>query len=178
MNNKAELLKKLKALVDRGKVTEKVSAEKKLKELMRKYDISENELLEDKIATVAFKYHGKEQRRLLVQIIYKVTNCTDFYTYRSINSRRKSKTSLGADVTAAQKIEIEFLFDFYAKQYEKERSNFLEAFIQKHELFGELEPDVEPAEITFEQMAKLQGLMDSMEDVSPIRRLEGPEDEK
>nr|DAL47613.1 MAG TPA_asm: Protein of unknown function (DUF2786) [Caudoviricetes sp.] len=178
MNNKAELLKKLKALVDRGIDGEKVSAEKKLKELMRKYDISENELLEDKIATVAFKYHGKEQRRLLVQIIYKVTNCTDFYTYRSINSRRKSKTSLGADVTAAQKIEIEFLFDFYAKQYEKERSNFLEAFIQKHELFGELEPDVEPAEITFEQMAKLQGLMDSMEDVSPIRRLEGPEDEK
>lgn len=115
MNNKAELLKKLKALVDRGIDGEKVSAEKKLKELMRKYDISENELLEDKITTVAFKYHGKEQRRLLVQIIYKVTNCTDFYTYHSINSGRKSKTSLGADVTAAQKIEIEFLFDFYAK---------------------------------------------------------------
>ena len=138
MNNKAELLKKLKALVDRGIDGEKVNAEKKLKELMRKYDISENELIEDKITTVAFKYHGKEQRRLLVQIIYKVTNCTDFYTYHSINSGRKSKTSLGADVTAAQKIEIEFLFDFYAKQYEKERSNFLEAFIQKHKLFGEL----------------------------------------
>lgn len=55
MNNKAELLKKLKALVDRGIDGEKVNAEKKLKELMRKYDISENELIEDKITTVAFK---------------------------------------------------------------------------------------------------------------------------
>lgn len=172
MNNKAELLKKLKALVDRGIDGEKVNAEKKLKELMRKYDISENELIEDKITTVAFKYHGKEQRRLLVQIIYKVTNCTDFYTYHFSNSGRKSKTSLGADVTAAQKIEIEFLFDFYVKQYEKERSDFLEAFIQKHELFGKLEPDVEPAELTLEQLVKLKGLMNSMEDVSPIRRLE------
>lgn len=74
-----------------------------------------------------------------------------------------------------KKIEIEFLFDFYVKQYEKERSDFLEAFIQKHELFGKLEPDVEPAELTLEQLVKLKGLMNSMEDVSPIRRLEGQE---
>ena len=113
MSNKTELLRKLKKLANEGIGGEKVSAEKKLNELMNKYGISETELLEDKIETMEFIYHGAEQKRLLIQIIYKVANCKNFYDYYFTKSGRKSKISLGADVTSSQKIEIEFLFDFY-----------------------------------------------------------------
>ncbi len=182
MSNKTELLRKLKKLANEGIGGEKVSAEKKLNELMNKYGISETELLEDKIETMEFIYHGAEQKRLLIQIIYKVANCKKFYGYYFTKSGRKSKISLGADVTSAQKIEIEFLFDFYVKQFEKERSMLMDAFIQKHRLFGvELdenddendEPNITPEEKM--RIRKMSILMSGMEDVSPIRRLEGQE---
>lgn len=74
MSDKTELLRKLKKLADEGIGGEKVNAEKKLNKLMSKYGISETELLEDKIETMEFIYHGVEQKRLLIQIIYKVAN--------------------------------------------------------------------------------------------------------
>lgn len=116
MNDKAELLKKLKALADRG-------------------------------------YRRRKTER---------------YTA----SGRSCRTIIGADVTAAQKIEIEFLFDFYIQQYTKERKMFLEAFIQKHELFGQLKPGEEAREMTLEEIIKLRSLINGMESVSPVRRLE------
>lgn len=173
MNDKTELLQKLKALSDRGIGGEKINAEKMLNRLMSKYGISEAALSEDKTTETEFTYHGAEQRKLLLQIIYKVTNeKSNIHTYCYTRSGRSCRTIIGADVTAAQKIEIEFLFDFYVQQYEKERDAFLSAFIQKHNLFGELKPGEDVKTLTFEEMLKMNSLMNGMESVSPVRRLE------
>lgn len=48
----------------------------------------------------------------------------------------------------------------------------MEAFIQKHKLFGELKPGENAEELTFEESLKMNSLMCGMENVSPVRRLE------
>lgn len=80
------------------------------------------------------------------------------------------KTRLGADCTAAEKVEIEFLFDFYTRLWERERDAFLSAFIQKHRIFT-IRDDIEPQEVSREELLKMQALMLGMSDESPVRAL-------
>ena len=177
MKDKTVLLQKLKALANKGIGGEKQNAERMLNSLMAKYNISEAELSEDKIIEANFTYHGEAQKTILVQIIYIVTNKKDnVYEYINTRTGRKRRTVIAADVTAAQKIEIEFLFDFYINQYEKEQDAFLKAFIYKHELYGDLdtgdtgEEPTEKADIA--EIIKAKGFMRWMEEVTPVRRLE------
>ena len=75
--NKKELLRKLRALAERGVGGERQNAQKKLDELIKKYNISDEEL-EDEVAELYhFKYRGKRESALLVQIMYKVCDKKD-----------------------------------------------------------------------------------------------------
>lgn len=73
MSNKAELLKKIKALADRGVDGERESAQTLLARLMEQYGISETDLEEERRETAWFRYSQETERRLLNQIIYMVT---------------------------------------------------------------------------------------------------------
>ncbi|MBQ6757062.1 MAG: hypothetical protein IJP43_09010 [Oscillospiraceae bacterium] len=171
--DKLELLKKVKALAERGERGEAVAAEATLARLMEKYGISEEELGEETRRRYDFTFHGSEQKRLLRQIVYKVTNGGHAYELRYNYSGRKCKTQLGADCTAAEKVEIEYLFDFYTALYEREREAFLAAFIQKHELYPDTPPEgVEPQRISDEEYYKMLNLMRGMSDESPRRAIE------
>lgn len=172
--NKIELLKKIKALADRGVDGEQETAERKLALLMEKYGITEEALGAETSRRYDFTYHGKAQKQLLKQIVYKVTNGGFAYELRYTETGRKCKTTLGADCTAAEKVEIEFLFDFYTDLYERETAAFLRAFIQKHELFAETPPDepITRPRMSREELAKMAALMQGMSDESPIRQIE------
>lgn len=167
--DKAALLKKIRALAERGVGGEADNAEEILRRLMEKYGVSEDELDEEERRRHDFEYHGKEQEKLLRQVVYKVTGgCAYNLVYRA--SGRKVKTRLGADCTAAEKVEIEFLFDFYTRLWERERDAFLSAFIQKHRIFT-IRDDIEPQEVSREELLKMQALMLGMSDESPVRAL-------
>lgn len=167
--DKAALLKKIRALAERGVGGEADNAEEILRRLMEKYGVSEDELDEEERRRHDFEYHGKEQEKLLRQVVYKVTGGYDYnLVYRA--SGRKVKTRLGADCTAAEKVEIEFLFDFYTRLWERERDAFLSAFIQKHRIFT-IRDDIEPQEVSREELLKMQALMLGMSDESPVRAL-------
>ena len=167
--DKAALLKKIRALAERGVGGEADNAEEILRRLMEKYGVSEDELDEEERRRHDFEYHGKEQEKLLRQVVYKVTGGYAYnLVYRA--SGRKVKTRLGADCTAAEKVEIEFLFDFYARLWERERDAFLSAFIQKHRIFT-IRDDIEPQEVSREELLKMQALMLGMSDESPVRAL-------
>ena len=103
-------------------------------------------------------------------MVYKVTGG---YTYELVYtaSGRKVRTQLGADCTPAEKVEIEYLFDFYKRLWEKEKDAFLAAYIQKHRIFA-LRADVEPQEISREEALKMGALMQGMSDESPLRAIE------
>lgn len=167
--DKAALLKKIRALAERGVGGEADNAEEILRRLMEKYGVSEDELDEEERRRHDFEYHGKEQEKLLRQVVYKVTGG---YAYNLVcrASGRKVKTRLGADCTAAEKVEIEFLFDFYTRLWERERDAFLSAFIQKHRIFT-IRDDIEPQEVSREELLKMQALMLGMSDESPVRAL-------
>lgn len=167
--DKAALLKKIRALAERGVGGEADNAEEILRRLMEKYGVSEDELDEEERRRHDFEYHGKEQEKLLRQVVYKVTGGYAYnLVYRA--SGRKVKTRLGADCTAAEKVEIEFLFDFYTRLWERERDAFLSAFIQKHRIFT-IRDDIEPQEVSREELLKMQALMLGMSDESPVRTL-------
>lgn len=167
--DKAALLKKIRALAERGVGGEADNAEEILRRLMEKYGVSEDELDEEERRRHDFEYHGKEQEKLLRQVVYKVTGGYAYnLVYRA--SGRKVKTRLGADCTAAEKVEIEFLFDFYTRLWERERDAFLSAFIQKHRIFA-IRDDIEPQEVSREELLKMQALMLGMSNESPVRAL-------
>lgn len=153
--NKAALLKKIRTLAERGVGGEAENAEKLLAHMMEKYDISEDELDADIRERNDFEYHGKEQKKILRQVVYKVTGGNAYELYYTATGR-KVKTQLGADCTPAEKVEIEYLFDFYKRLWEKEKEAFLAAYIQKHRIFA-IRTDIEPQEISPEEALKNGG---------------------
>lgn len=163
--DKTALLKKIRALAEHGVGGEAENAEKLLARMMKKYGISEAELDEETRVRHDFTYHGGEEKKILKQVVYKVTGG---YTYELVYtaSGRKVRTQLGADCTPAEKVEIEYLFDFYKRLWEKEKDAFLAAYIQKHRIFA-IRADVEPREMSLEESIKMSALMRGMSDESP-----------
>lgn len=99
MSNKAELLKKIKALADRGVDGERESAQTLLARLMEQYGISETELEEERRETAWFPYSQETERRLLNQIIYMVTGAGGFGCVGTYSGRKRKK--MGTECTAA-----------------------------------------------------------------------------
>jgi len=174
MTDQKERLKKLYALAMRGVGGEKVQAQAILEKLLKKYAITLDELDEKTVKYYELEYHGKEQESLLKQTIYKITDDKNsFYNLCYTNSGRKCKTRLGVHCTAAQKAEIEFLFSFYIRVWEKEREALLQAFIQKHRIFGNLKDGERGEELSPEELQKMYALMGGLSDEQPLKQLEG-----
>lgn len=91
MSNKAELLKKIKALADRGVDGERESAQTLLTRLMEQYGISETEIEEERRETAWFPYSQETERRLLNQIIYMVTGAGGFGCVGEYSGRKRKK---------------------------------------------------------------------------------------
>ena len=170
--NKKVLLRKLKALAEKGVGGEKINAQKKLEALMQKNGITEDELDEETAIECLFNISGIRERRLLMQIIYKVLDSKSNIYIRSDHVRNgRRKRWIGCRATVAQKIEIEFLFDFYKRLYKREEEFFFDTFIQKHELFGRLKEGEEPKSLSKEMAMKMVALMKGMSDETPLRQI-------
>ena len=173
MSDINERIKKLKALALRGVGGEKEQAQALLEKLTKKYCISLEDLDENKIEFFVLEYHGEIEKRLIVQITYKILNkdgCV--YSRRYVKSGRKCRTKLEIECTEAQKIEIEFLFDFYKKLWEKEVEIFFKAFIQNHSLFGKLKDGESGTHLTNEQLFKMYQMMQGLSNDKPLLQIE------
>lgn len=91
MSHKVELLKKIKALADRGVDGERESAQTLLARLMEQYGISETEIEEERRETAWFPYSQETERRLLNQIIYMVTGAGGFGCVGEYSGRKRKK---------------------------------------------------------------------------------------
>lgn len=179
MDKKQELLQKLKALAEHGVGGEKLNAQRKLSAFMKKYGITDVELDEDKAFPCEFAYKGERQRRLLSQIIYKVKNEKNtVYSFIYTASNRACRSRLGCKVTKTQKLEIEFLFDFYKRLYEQEEAFFFRAFVQKHRLFGQLKESEQPTELSDEEYQRLYMMRQGMSEEQPLKQITGGGNEK
>lgn len=174
MTDQKERLKKLYALAMRGVGGEKETAQAILDKLLKKYAMTLDDLDEEVIQEYELEYHGKEQDRILMQTVYKVTDEKDTFNHLQYTySGRACRTRLRVRCTAAQKAEIEFLFSFYARLWEKEKEALLQAFFQKHRIFGNLKEGESGKELSDEELEKMYALMHGLSDEQPLKQLEG-----
>lgn len=174
MDDPKQRLKKLYALALQGVRGEKEQAQAILDKLLKKYSVSIDELDDETVRECEFEYHGEEQESILLQTSYKVTGRTNnVFSLRYTVTGKPCRTRKIIECTAAQKTEIEFLFDFYKKLWEKEKEALLGAFIQKHRLFGELKNGEKGQELSFEELKKMRNLMSGLSDEKPLMQIEG-----
>lgn len=170
-----ERLKKLYALAMRGVGGEQEQAQKIFDKLLKKSGLrlEDLDLDETKLKWFTLSYHGPEQKKLLVQVVYRVTGSTDelYYNHDTLSGRRSS-TRLELKCTAGQKLDIDFLFAFNCRLFEEEKKTLLEAFIQKHEIFGKLKEGEKPRELSAEETLKLTLMMKGLSDEEPRKALQ------
>lgn len=165
-----ERLKKLHALALQGVGGEREQAQALFDKLSQKYGVQMEDLEEDKLDTYEFHYGSKEEGLLLNQIAFKVTNRTDiFYCYKD---KRLNRNKQWIECTEAQKVEIEFLFEFYSALWERELKIFLQCFFQKHRLFGDTENVTNPVQLSDKDLEKMFSMMMGMDDASPLHQIE------
>ena len=159
MEDKKSLLKKLHALAERGEAGEREAAEAALERLTKKYSITIDELDTEEVKVFEFEFHGDDEKQLLIQIAWKVTNSLGNYS-------RKSTQLLVIRCTEAQKLEIEFLFDFYRRVWEQQREMLLRSFVHKHSIYAK--------DVWYERVAnieKMRAMVNCLSDETPVRQI-------
>ena len=138
---KKEKLKSLITMAKRGTKYEKINAIAILKKLCKKHDLIFEELMEEdeNLQEFQFEFKGKIPKSIAMQIYFKVIGgryCTNNGYYIFLKT------------TKEKYIEFENAFSVYRRVYKKEQKKFAErqkkekamfqdAFIQRHDLFGE-----------------------------------------
>lgn len=174
VSNKAELLRKVKALADRGVGGEKEGAQAILARLMEKYGITEADIEEERRTTVFFSYSQEIERRLLNQIIYMVTGSSGHGCVGAYTNRPRKK--MGADVTAAERLEIEANYEFFKEALKKELEIFLAAFAHKNRLFpspDKVKSQEDDTPEDKERALKIGAMMEGMDRHTLLKMIEG-----
>lgn len=170
-NKKIELLNKLRKLAESGVGGEKVNAQKMLDKLMEKYGITDADLdsheIEDDVTPHEFWYKNYYEKILLMQTIYKVTNSSIMISYR----RQRTLHKIGCECTTLQAMEIEFLYDFYKRVFYKDAELLLQAFIQKHKIFGTRSDDDKDQDLDQDTLRKIFAMSKYMSDDVPPEAL-------
>lgn len=158
MTNKEELLRKIKALADKGTGGEKSSANAILTKLMDKYGITEESIDEEHVETRWFKYSDEIDKRLLCQVMYMVTG--DAENCWVNKGKRKQR---GCKCTILQGLEIEALFAFYRRQLKKDLKIFYSAFLFKNEIFPAVTINEAPNGPSDDDFEKIANMAEGME---------------
>lgn len=127
-----ELMKKLRTLAERGGPGERENARRMLDKLLKKYNVAEADLSDDVLEIHWYTVKNEEERKLLDQVAYKVAPKNTTYCRRYGKGKY---TTRGIKCTKAQALQIEIEFDFYKALWQEEKAFFLQAFIQKHQIF-------------------------------------------
>lgn len=166
-DDKVELLKKLKALADRGVCGEKEAARRKLEALMVKYGIAEVDFADDTLSDVEFHYKDAAEKQLLEQVFYKINHERGIFVYT--NSRKKVEIWR---CTAEEAVRAKAEYEFYCDLWRDEVQFFLKAFIQKHRIFR-TGPDAPTREIDRKERLRMTAMMAGMQDRELLQRIEG-----
>lgn len=155
-----DLLKKLKALAERGVGGERENAQNLLNKLMEKYGVEEADLSDDKLEDHDFCFHNKWEEKLLCQLIYKIATGRKEYTYKH---GRGSKTTRGCTCTKAEALQIQIEYEFYLALWEEELDMFFRAFVQKHQIF-DTKPGHRVTELGEDEARRMRQMMAGMQD--------------
>ena len=106
-------IRRVQALAERGVAGEQESAAATLDRLMKQYGITEAELEEERREMEWFRYKTPIERKLLLQVIYSVTGRAAYGCVGKYTGRKRKK--VGIECTAAERLEIQFDYDFFPR---------------------------------------------------------------
>lgn len=149
-----DLLRKIKALADKGVGGEKETAQERLQFLMKKHGISYDDISDTVRKTFKIRLR-KEDFRLFNQILGNVCgNRTNYEFHRTKYFPTGFFDSYEVKCTDSQWLEVNAKFDFYLKAYKDNLELMYSAFIHKNNLYVEREGD-DDTELTPEEMDRL-----------------------
>lgn len=129
-----ELLKKLKALADRGEGGEAANAQAMLDSLLKKNNMTLEHLEQEEERDYSFKIKGEFNKRLLQQIARHLNPEIKIYDVKR-QYVREFGGNLLVRCTAAEYILIDQMYAHYQALMEKEMNLFYSAFIAANNLF-------------------------------------------
>lgn len=158
-------IKRVQALAERGEGGEKENAAALLERMMKQYGISESDIAEERREIAWFRYKTPLEEKLLAQVIYSVVGDLPLWERKNSNTKRRYKLT-GVECTAAERLEIEFSYDFFKAAMEKELDRFFSAFINKNGIFPPPEKERKtenPRGLSLDELARLESMMAGMD---------------
>jgi len=135
MKKQIELLKKLKSLAERGVAGEKTNARDMFDKLLLKYGITPEDIEAEMSKIFYFKEDG-HYAAILAHIVNNVSELPLYIVGPKEAKKQGVKANYCIECTHAEFIEIEQMFDFYKKLYDREIQVFLKAFLMSNNLLA------------------------------------------
>lgn len=158
-----EQIKKVKELAERGIGGEKENAKILLDKLLKKYNISFNEVNNEEKDEYIFNYKTNFDEKILIQCLLKYSKSDDYLTYKQENKIKIKLTKL-------EWLDVEASYDFYKNLFSKEIDLLFTAFINKHDIFREKNPNdnSKGKELSEQEMESLINMMKGLSNNSFI----------
>lgn len=161
---------KIKALAERGVDGEQAAAQSMLENILARHNLTMADMEDEKPVRnwVEVHYSGKHELTLMFQIIRKVAQISGSVSYRQ---RKRVRTSLHVQLSAAEHVEVEFLFALMSKALTEEFDKLVSAFIVRNHLFGprtEREENEPEPEQTPEERARLRQIAAMADMMKPV----------
>lgn len=151
-----ELLKKIKALADKGIGGEKDNAERKLELLMQKHGITLESLEKHLVSYRDFKYPPGTEA-IAHHVAWSVIPGTKLY------GRKSSKNVMIVEADDFQELEIRYLLDLYLRAWKKEVGSLLVAFVLKNDLGVDKKDSSNPRVLSKEEQEKIRRMMEGVD---------------
>lgn len=161
---------KIKALAERGVDGEQAAAQTMLENILIRHNLTLADI-EDTAPVrnwVEVEFSGKHERTLMGQVIRKVRQHAGDLM---IKQRKRVRNSYWVELSAAEHVEVEFMFELMRKALANEMDKLLSAFIFRNNLYGPSAPcdDDEPeSEKTPEERARLRQIAAMAEYMSRV----------
>jgi len=161
-----ERLRKIYELATRGVGGERENAQRLLERLLAEHNLTIEDLAGDEKKLYYFRYSEGWEKKLILQIVAKVTNVSTIEPW----VRKGWRKARGFELTAAEFAECQLLLEEYRKAYRKELERLFSAFVQRNRIFGDGKAD--ESNTTPEQWAELEKVLAMARslDVVPIPR--------
>jgi hypothetical protein len=161
---------KIKALAERGVDGEQAAARAMLENILTRHSLTMADI-EDTAPVrnwVEVSFSGKHERSLMTHVILKVRQEPETF---KIQQRKRVRSSYYVQLSPAEHVEVEFVFELMRKALADEFDKVLSAFIFRNRLFGpspERDDDDKPDTRTAEERMRTRQIANMAMMMNPV----------
>ena len=165
--------RKINELVERGIQGEAEAAKRKLDLLMNKYGLTTDDISTEATQDYDFRIQTPEEKSVLIHIAMVVCGTQKIRSGYYEKGNKKVRREMWITLTPRQYVELSEMWIWHLKQFRKElkamRQSLVTAYVNKHRLFAQ-DHSNSGAEISLEEMMRLQAMMASLDDSVKYRK--------